>query len=113
MVLVDKRNEHPDIARTIRFYNKHGIEIDGAVSFDPETGYGERFNKTLDTFQEFYFKGGWVEVENGLHNPDDTDMDNIRIMRKSRNFKGMTQEEKIAFLKDMKNLKDNSRGRWK
>lgn len=87
-----KHDDILDVQIRTKILDQYGNPIEGAIEYDPATGYGKRIkDPALGLTEEFYCKDGSLEMDG--HNFDDTnhdtdEVDSIREMitlRVSRN----------------------------
>lgn len=80
-----KHEDILDVQIRTKFLDEYGNPIQGAIEYDPTTGYGKRVkDPVLGLTEDFYYKGGHVEIDGHTFN-EDTPHD----------------EEKIASIKEM------------
>lgn len=74
MVTHKKHDDSLDIQVRTKILDEYGNPIEGAIEYDPSTGFGKRIkDPTLGLIEDFYRKDGSIEIDG--HNFDDTNHD--------------------------------------
>ena len=73
-----KHDDILDVQIRTKILDQYGNPIEGAIEYDPATGYGKRIkDPTLGLVEDFYCKDGSIEIEG--HNFDDTNHDEDEV----------------------------------
>lgn len=74
MVTHKKHDDSLDIQVRTKILDEYGNPIEGAIEYDPSTGFGKRIkDPALGLVEDFYRKDGSIEIDG--HNFDDTNHD--------------------------------------
>jgi hypothetical protein len=73
-----KHDDILDVQIRTKILDEYGNPIQGAIEYDPSTGFGKRIkDPTLGLVEDFYCKDGSVELDG--HNFDDTNHDEDEV----------------------------------
>lgn len=73
-----KHDDSLDIQVRTKILDEYGNPIEGAIEYDPSTGFGKRIkDPALGLVEDFYRKDGSIEIDG--HNFDDTNHDPDKV----------------------------------
>lgn len=73
-----KHDDSLDVQIRTKFLDQYGNPIQGAIEYDPATGFGKRIkDANLGLVEDFYVKDGSIEIDG--HNFDDTNQDDTEV----------------------------------
>ena len=113
-----KHDDILDVQIRTKILDQYGNPIEGAIEYDPATGYGKRIkDPTLGLVEDFYCKDGSIEIEG--HNFDDTNHDEdevdsiremitLKVSRNDPNYQQMLQT-KVNQKRDEKTAKQKEK----
>lgn len=98
-----KHDDNLDVQIRTKILDQYGNPIEGAIEYDPATGYGKRIkDPTLGLVEDFYAKDGSLEIDgqnfdDTNHDPDEVDsikeMINLRVSRNDPSYHDMLKEK--------------------
>jgi hypothetical protein len=77
-----KHEDSLDVQVRTRFLDEYGNPLEGAIEYDPTTGFGKRIkDPKLGLVESFYRGGGHIEIEGHTFTADNHDENKINAIR--------------------------------